>query len=60
MALELPRVQYQEVSVETVIADYVSRFQPNKGEKIFQYDWFYDTDKRTVVFKLFIQEKKDG
>lgn len=54
------KIQYQEHDVESVMSYFAAGFEMKEGQKLFNHEWFYDSKKGKVVFRLTIQEKQDS
>ena len=48
---------YTEVPLRTVLQYYADGFEMKSGREIFQRDFFIDTAKGVVVFKITTREK---
>jgi hypothetical protein len=49
---------YTEVPLRTVLQYYADGFEMKSGREIFQRDFFIDTAKGVVVFKIATREKE--
>lgn len=53
------KTQYQEHQMGAVMEYFVKGFKIENGE-LFNYEWFYDSAKGAVVFRLTIIDEKGG
>lgn len=53
------KIQYQEHSIESVMDYFANGFEMKEGQKLYRHEWFYDSSKGKVIFRLSIQEKED-
>lgn len=48
-------IKHQEHDIETVMNYFVQGFKMKPGESITRHEWFYDSRKGKVVFKLYVE-----
>ena len=53
------KIIYQEVSLDNVLQHYTKDFEPKEGS-IINIDWFVDSFKNKVIFKIWVTEKEDN
>lgn len=54
------KIHYQEHDIESIMDYFSTGFEMKEGEKLFNYEWFYDSRKGKAVFRLTINEKGDS
>ena len=53
-------IKWQAENLETVIRYFIDSYKPKHGEKIVNAEWFIDTAKGKVVFRLYVDEPPDN
>lgn len=54
------KIQHQEHDIESVMDYFAAGFEIKEGQKLFRHEWFYDSRKGRVIFRLTIEEKGDN
>ena len=52
------KIEYSEIDIDTVMEYFKKDFKDQKGNIISRVDWFYDSNKGKVIFKLYIEGVK--
>jgi len=51
---------WQDYDLQDILDYFARDFKIPAGERVERLDWFYDSQKQRIVFRLFITEKKNG